>query len=182
MDWLMTTAQDRRKFGLIATVVATLLLTLTACDSAKDEAPAAPADSGQPAAPAASGAQMLSIDDDGNIAPFGFASRKPVPVAELQVAAADTAATTAPTSVVFGTNCVACHGPDAKGVQGLGVSLVASRLVADSSPADLIIFLQEGRAADAPDNVSGVPMPSFAWMTDADLAEVADYIKSLNQG
>jgi mono/diheme cytochrome c family protein len=105
-----------------------------------------------------------------------------VPVAELQVAAADTAATGASTSVVFGTNCVACHGPDAKGVQGLGVSLVDSKLVSDSSSADLIAFLKEGRAADSPDNVSGVPMPSFAWMTEADLAEVTAYLKSLNKG
>jgi len=178
----MTTAQDKRNFGLLATVVATLLLTLTACDSTKDEAPGGPASTTQSAAPAAGGKQMLSIDEQGNIAPFGFASRKPVPVPELQVAAADPVAATAATSVVFGTNCVACHGPDGKGVEGLGLNLMESRLVAASSPADLIVFLQAGRAADAPDNVSGVPMPSFAWMSDADLAEVAAYIKSLNQG
>lgn len=176
----MTTAQDNRFFGLLATVVATLVLTLTACDSAKDESPAALANTEQPVAPAANGDRMVSIDADGNIAPFGFASRKPVPVAELQVAATTTAATT--TSVVFGTNCVACHGPDAGGVEGLGVNLVESRLVAESSPADLILFLQAGRAADASDNVSGVPMPSFAWMSDADLTEVTAYLKSLNKG
>ena len=182
MHRLMTMAQDKRKFGQIATVVATLVLTLSACDSAKDESPVAATDAAQPAAPAASGEQMLSIDDKGNIAPFGFASRKAVPVAELQVAAVDTAATAAAASAVFGTNCVACHGPDAKGVEGLGVSLVDSKLVADSSPADLITFLKEGRAVDSPDNVSGVPMPSFAWMAEADLSEVTAYLKSINKG
>lgn len=121
---------------------------------------------------------MASIDANGNIAPFGFASKKAVPVAERQVAAPQTAAT----SVVFGANCVACHGPDARGVQGLGLNLVESKLVADSSPAALIVFLKEGRPADAPDNVTGVPMPSFAWMSDADLTEVAAYLKSLNPG
>lgn len=177
----MTMAQDRLKFGLIAIVVATLVSTLTACDSAQDEPPAAAGTSSQPAAPGASGQQMLSIDDKGNIAPFGFASRKAVPVAELEVAAVAAAAPGAATSAVFGTNCVACHGPDAKGVQGLGVSLVDSKLVADSSPADLIVFLKAGRATDSPDNVSGVPMPSFAWMAEADLAEVSAYLKSLNK-
>jgi mono/diheme cytochrome c family protein len=177
----MTTVQDNRFFGMLATVVATLVLTLTACDAAKDEASAVPANTAQPAASAANGGQMLSIDAQGNIAPFGFASRKPVPVAELQVAAAATVATAA-SSVVFGANCVACHGPDAGGVQGLGVNLMESKLVADSSPADLIVFLKAGRAADAPDNVTKVPMPSFAWMSDADLAEVTAYLKSLNQG
>lgn len=178
----MTTPQDKRNFGLIVTVVATLVLTLTACDSTKDKAPAEAANTDQSAAPAAGGKQMLSIDQQGNIAPFGFASRKPVPVPELQAAATGTVVATAATSLVFGTNCVACHGPEGKGVEGLGVNLLESRLVADSSPADLVVFLQAGRAADAPDNVSGVPMPSFAWMSDADLAEVAAYIKSLNQG
>ncbi len=175
----MTTAQDKGIFGLLATVVATLVLTLTACDSAKDVAPAAPGNTAQPAAPTANSDRMASIDAQGNIAPFGFASRKPVPVAELQVAAA---AETAASSVVFGANCVACHGPDARGVQGLGVNLMESKLVADSSPADLIAFLKAGRAADAPDNVTKVPMPSFAWMSDADLAEVTAYLQSLNQG
>jgi mono/diheme cytochrome c family protein len=172
----MITAHDKCNFKLLATVVATLVLTLTACDSANDESPATPADTAQSVAPAVNGDRMVSIDANGNIAPFGFASRKPVPVAELQVAAPQSAAA----SVVFGTNCAACHGPDAGGVEGLGVNLVKSRLVADSSAEDLIAFLKAGRAADAPDNVTKVPMPSFAWMSDADLTEVTAYLKTLN--
>jgi len=178
----MTTAYDKHVFGVLATVVALLLMTLTGCDSPSDQAPAA--DAAAPAsAPAPQAGQMASIDANGNIAPFGFASRKPVPVAEAPAAAVATAAVaTAAVSTVFAANCAACHGPDAMGVQGLGLNLVASKLVMDSAPDDLIVFLKNGRPLDAPDNVTGVPMPSFAWMSDADLAEVAGYLKSLSKG
>jgi mono/diheme cytochrome c family protein len=173
----MITIRDRRAYGILASLL-TALLFVVACDS-PEEAPPAEAQE-QPAAPAGDG-RMASIDADGNIAPFGFASRKPVPVPELQAAAATAPAdgASAATSVVFGANCVACHGPDAKGVEGLGVNLVDSKLVADSSAAELVEFLKAGRAPDAPDNVTGVPMPSFAWMTEADLNEVSNYLKTL---
>jgi disulfide bond formation protein DsbB len=177
MEQRMTTAYDKHVFGVLATVVALLLMTLTGCDSPPDQAPAAGA-AAPASAPAPQGGQMASIDANGNIAPFGFASRKPVPVAEAPAAAVATSAV----STVFAANCASCHGPDAMGVQGLGLNLVASRLVMDSAPDDLVVFLKNGRPLDAPDNVTGVPMPSFAWMNDADLAEVAAYLKSLNKG
>lgn len=178
----MTKAYEKRVFGVLATVVALALITLTGCDSPSDQTPAADA-AALPVAPKAG--QMASIDANGNIAPFGFASRKPVPVAEapaVAVAPAPAAAIAAAASPVFLANCASCHGPEAMGVQGLGLNLVASKLVSDSAPDDLVAFLKNGRALDAPDNVSGVPMPSFAWMSDADLAEVAGYLKSLNKG
>ena len=131
------------------------------------------------AEPAANDGQMASIDADGNIAPFGMASKQPVPVAEPEVAAVQ--AQLAAESAVYAANCVACHGADAAGVEGLGLSLVESDLVAKSSAEQLVIFIANGRLPDSPDSVTGVPMPAFAWMDAADLTEVAVYIKSLQQ-
>lgn len=125
-------------------------------------------------AAAATGVQ--SIDADGNVAPFGMASKKPVPIAAVEVV---DAAEGPASSALFVTNCSACHGPDAMGVEGLGLSLVASELVTNASEAELVAFLQDGRAPDSPDSVTGVPMPSFAWMSDADLLEISGYLKSL---
>ncbi len=68
-----------------------------------------------------------------------------------------------------------------KGVEGLGLNLVESELVAGSSPDELIAFFQAGRQPGSPDSVTGVPMPAFAWMEAADLAEIAGYLKSLQQ-
>jgi mono/diheme cytochrome c family protein len=119
---------------------------------------------------------VQSIDADGNVAPFGMASKKPVPVAELQVVKV----TEGPaTSALFAANCSACHGADALGVQGLGLNLVESELVANSSEAELVVFLQAGRLPDSPDSVTGIPMPSFAWMSEADLTEISGHLKSL---
>ena len=119
----------------------------------------------------------MSIDADGNIAPFGFASKQPVPVAELEVVPAETSAAS---SDIYNIHCIACHGADAKGVEGLGLSLADSQLVASSSEAELSAFLKVGRLPDSPDSVTGVPMPPFAWMSDEELTDVTGYLKSLN--
>jgi len=121
---------------------------------------------------------VTSVDSDGNIAPFGMASRAAVEVQPLQLAALAPVAAAA-SSTVYATQCVACHGANAQGVPGLGLDLTASELVANSSIAELIAFLKAGRGVDSPDSVTGIPMPAFSWMTDAQLTEVSEYLKSL---
>ncbi len=176
----MTMKNYLRLAGLVVGIT-----LIAACDRPAPEAEEAAA----PPAPAAAGevkqpGGVKSVDADGNVAPFGMASKQPVAVAEpaaaVAAAVADPAVESAAVSgAVFSVHCAACHGPDAKGVEGLGLNLVDSKLVNDSSQAELIEFLQAGRAVDAPDNVSGVPMPSFAWMSEADLNEVTAYLQSL---
>lgn len=132
-----------------------------------------------PAAPSGA-APLISIDEQGRIAPFGMASRQAVAIAESGVgpevvaAAADSAG-----AALYAVQCSACHGTDAQGVQGLGASLVESSLVGESSEAQLVGFLQVGRMTDSPENTSGIPMPSFSWMPDSDIRAVAEYLKSL---
>ncbi|MCP4001927.1 MAG: cytochrome c [Gammaproteobacteria bacterium] len=121
--------------------------------------------------------QQASIDAEGNIAPFGFASKQPVALGELVIAEPVTEATA--TLALYNVNCAGCHGGDAAGVQGLGLNLLDSELIAGSSQTDLVAFLKVGRLPDSPDSVTGVPMPSFAWMSDADIAEISAYLKGL---
>jgi mono/diheme cytochrome c family protein len=154
-------------------------LFLTAC-----EQPVTDVEPGDETGQAAQtgGDELASIDADGNIAPFGFASKQPVPVGELEVAESEDSVqveTDTATSALFSVHCAACHGSDATGVEGLGLNLVESELVAASSQAELSAFLKEGRLPDSPDSVTGVPMPSFAWMSDDDLAEITGYLKGL---
>jgi mono/diheme cytochrome c family protein len=149
-------------------------LLLGAC-----EQPAPVSEAEAPAAEAAGSNGVASVDADGNIAPFGFASRMPVDVDEPMPAAPPPL--TAANSELFSIHCVACHGADANGVEGLGVSLTGSSLVANFSETDLVAFLSLGRPADSPDNTTGVPMPAFSWMESAQLDELAVYLKSLQQ-
>lgn len=125
---------------------------------------------------------VQSIDADGNIAPFGMASRKPVAVDEpaVEPAAADVVAQEGgPSSALYGVHCAACHGANAQGIPGLGLNLVKSELVASASQEELGEFLKAGRAADSPDSVTKVPMPAFSWMGADDLAQITVYLKSL---
>ncbi len=121
--------------------------------------------------------QMVSIDANGNIAPFGFASKQPVAIAEPEAVAPGQVSVAV--SAIYSVHCIACHGADATGVQGLGLNLVESELVASSTEAEMLAFLREGRLPDSPDSVTGVPMPAFAWMSDSDLAEITGYLQSL---
>jgi mono/diheme cytochrome c family protein len=163
---------------LIIATLATLFL-IGCGQPAPDVVDEAAAPESTESAPAANDGPLVSIDADGNIAPFGMASRQPVPVPEPEAAASVAQAGTV--SAAYAAQCIACHGADAKGVEGLGLNLVESELVAGSSPDELVAFFQAGRQPRSPDSVTGVPMPAFAWMEAADLAEIAGYLKSLQQ-
>lgn len=82
---------------------------------------------------------------------------------------------------LFEAQCIACHGVDARGVDGLGVSLVDSGLVAAISEEDLVAFLKVGRMLTDPANVSGAVMPGFAWLAEQDLVALAGHVKSIAQ-
>jgi len=113
------------------------------------------------------------------VAPFGMASRKPVPVpdpVDVAPAAVDTAQDVA-TSPLFNVHCSACHGPSGEGVEGLGVTLVASEFVTGSDADELVVFLQEGRMPDADTSLTGRPMPAFAWMGDDELHDLVVFMQ-----
>jgi len=127
---------------------------------------------------------LASVDADGNVAPFGMASRATREVAEAEVAEVTDSASAGPSVGVsnpasYTANCLACHGAAAKGVQGLGLDLTASELVASSSAEELVAFLKVGRLSSDPGSVTGIPMPGFAWMAGADLEEIAAWLKTL---
>lgn len=105
--------------------------------------------------------------------PFGFAARS---VAEhTPEAGVDGAA-------LYALHCVACHGPDLKGLPGLGVNLAGSGYVRRSDAAALAAFLKVGRMPGQPGNVSGRVMPGFAYLQEAELAALAGFVKSRGPG
>ncbi|MEE9299168.1 MAG: cytochrome c [Acidimicrobiia bacterium] len=109
----------------------------------------------------------------------------------------DTAATTVETSApqatgsgdaingeaLYNASCVACHGPNGEGVEGLGKPFVGSDFINGSSDEEMVAFLQVGRPSDDPLNTTGIAMlprggnPS---LTDADLADLVAYMRVLN--
>jgi mono/diheme cytochrome c family protein len=84
---------------------------------------------------------------------------------------------------IFAATCSSCHGADAEGVDGLGKTLAPSDFVAETSSADLVIVVTDGRPVDDPDNTTGILMPPKGGnpaLSDEDIEDVVAYIKSLN--
>ena len=91
---------------------------------------------------------------------------------------AGTVAAWPPANARYEESCLACHGVDLKGVEGLGGPLVGNPFVEDRSVAQLVEFLKVGRQSTDAASVSGRPMPGFSWLPPADLEEIAAYIKN----
>lgn len=82
----------------------------------------------------------------------------------------------------FLMSCAICHGENAEGVEGLGVTLSKSAFVKESEPTALAGMIREGRAADHPDSIWGVamsPLGGNAALTADDLRDIVAFLKTL---
>ncbi|MBZ0310788.1 MAG: cytochrome c [Anaerolineae bacterium] len=79
--------------------------------------------------------------------------------------------------------CSACHGTDAKGISGLGKTLIDSEFVNGLDDAGLHEFIVVGRTIWDPLNTTGVAMPARGGnpgLTDEDINTIVAYIRVLN--
>jgi disulfide bond formation protein DsbB len=82
----------------------------------------------------------------------------------------------------YTATCVACHGPDAKGVTGLGKDLTTSQFLNERTDEEMLAFLLAGRPASDPLNTTGVDMPPKGGnpaMTEDDLKNIVAYLRTL---
>jgi len=108
----------------------------------------------------------------GPVSPFGMASRVPA-------TAPDAAPATAQATVgAFVQYCGGCHGPEGRGLPGLGVDLRGSAFVRSLDDAALGAFLRAGRAPGDAGNRTGRPMPAFAWLPEETLAEIVGALRA----
>lgn len=83
---------------------------------------------------------------------------------------------------VFKQTCVACHGEDGKGIEGLGKNWTTSAFIAESSDDELVAFLKVGRSIDDPANTTGVLMPPRGGnqnLSNDDLRNVVLYMRKM---
>ncbi|MFP4324196.1 MAG: c-type cytochrome [Anaerolineales bacterium] len=83
----------------------------------------------------------------------------------------------------YGIYCVACHGPQARGLDGLGPGLRENAFLAERDDEAVLQFLIQGRPADHPQNVSGVAMPArggYPNLADDDLRTIIAYLRALD--
>ena len=84
---------------------------------------------------------------------------------------------------VFEGTCVSCHGPDAKGLPGLGKDLTTSEFVAAQTDKQLIDFIKKGRPASDPANTNKVDMPPKGGnpaLTETDLTNLIAFVRSIH--
>lgn len=85
---------------------------------------------------------------------------------------------------LFQTSCSACHGPEGKGVPGLGKDMTGSEFIAGKSDAELIEFIKQGRDPSDPLNTTGVAMPPKGGnpsLSDEDLQDIVAYMHTIQQ-
>lgn len=86
---------------------------------------------------------------------------------------------------IFASTCVSCHGPDAKGMPGLGKNLVQpSEWMKKQSNEQLLELIKSGRLASDPVNTTKVDMPAKGGnlaLMDEDLKNVVAYIRSIQK-
>ncbi len=131
------------------------------------------------------GAEFLSPDHDheGTVEPRPTPTPWPTatPLPESTVVAAH-AGNRERGQRYFEETCFACHGLEGEGVEGLGLPLIDSPLVMYAPDNELVDFLQTGRSADHPDNVTGVSMPPSGGRPDwgeEELLDIATYLRWL---
>ncbi|MBE7529802.1 MAG: cytochrome c [Ardenticatenaceae bacterium] len=85
---------------------------------------------------------------------------------------------------LFAGTCSACHGPDGKGVTGLGKDLTTSIFVMERTDAEVLAFLKTGRPASDPLNTTGVDMPPKGGnpaLDDTKLMDIIAYLRELEK-
>lgn len=137
----------------------TLILSLLAASLAAAGCSSPPSSTDTPSTPTATGTTA--------------ATSSPAPVAR--------AADAAKGKTVYDGTCTACHGPDGKGVEGLGKPLVGSAMMG-LKDEDLVAFIVKGRPPTDTANTTGIDMPPRGGnpaLTDQDLADVVAYMRTL---
>lgn len=83
---------------------------------------------------------------------------------------------------LFVQNCSACHGPDAKGLKGLGKDLTHNEFIQGMTDEQFLAYVHTGRAVDDPRNTTGIPMPPKGGnpaLKDQEIMHIIAYVRTL---
>lgn len=83
---------------------------------------------------------------------------------------------------LYSASCAVCHGPNAQGVTNLGTALVESNIINGLSADEALAFIRTGRAADDPENTTGVAMPpsgGHTYLSDDDILAIIAHLQNL---
>lgn len=78
--------------------------------------------------------------------------------------------------------CIACHGPDGEGIEGLGKPFTSSDFLREQSDEEMLEFIKIGRPIGDPLNTTGVDMPPKGGnpaLTDEQIMDIIAYVRTL---
>lgn len=84
---------------------------------------------------------------------------------------------------LFASTCAVCHGPEGKGVQGLGKDMTTSTFIAGLSDDEMLAFVKTGRPISDPLNTTKVDMPPKGGnpaLTDEQLKDIIAFIRTIH--
>lgn len=82
----------------------------------------------------------------------------------------------------FASTCVSCHGPEGKGIPGLGKDMTTSTFIKSQSDDQMVTFVTTGRPASDKANTTGVDMPPKGGnpsFTEKDLYDIVAFIRTI---
>ena len=84
----------------------------------------------------------------------------------------------------FFATCSRCHGPDARGMVGLGPNLVDSDFIDSQTDEELADFIITGRDVLDPNNVTGIAMPPYGGnsaLTRDNILNIVAHLRTLGE-
>lgn len=78
--------------------------------------------------------------------------------------------------------CIACHGADGEGIEGLGKPFTTSDFLRDKNDDEMLEFIKTGRPSGDPLNTTGVDMPPKGGnpaLTDDQILDIVAFIRTL---
>jgi mono/diheme cytochrome c family protein len=83
---------------------------------------------------------------------------------------------------LYSSTCIACHGQDGVGIEGLGKGIPDSEFIRGASDEELLAFIKVGRSTSDPENTTGVDMPPKGGnpaLSDSDVLDIIAYFRTL---
>ena len=84
----------------------------------------------------------------------------------------------------FVKTCSACHGPEGKGIEGLGKDMTTSEFIAGLNDEEMVAFIKVGRTTSDPLNTTGVDMPPKGGnpaLNEDDLYDIVAFMRTIHQ-
>ena len=78
--------------------------------------------------------------------------------------------------------CIACHGPNGEGIEGLGKPFTTSEFLRENSDEEMVEFIKIGRPIGDPLNTTGVDMPPKGGnpaLTEEQILDIIAYVRTL---